>query len=91
MSNILIRREYLPPARAAAEDPRREIAEEILAARLSVDEVLGRYCTLVYAETGSYQESARRLGLDRRTVKARVDPPLLARLQGHRLGGGVNE
>ena len=84
VSNVLIRREYLPPARAAAENPRREMAEEILSARLSIDEVLGRYCTLVYAETGSYQESARRLGLDRRTVKARVDPSLLARLRTQR-------
>ncbi|MFY9825503.1 MAG: sigma 54-interacting transcriptional regulator [Thermoanaerobaculia bacterium] len=81
VSNILIRSEYLPAARASAKDPRRAVAAEILAGRLSADEVLGRYCTLVYAETGSYQESARRLGLDRRTVKARVEPALLARLR----------
>jgi len=82
VSNILIRREYSPQGRPPAADPRREVAEEILSAKLSADEVLGRYCTLVFAETGSYQESARRLGLDRRTVKARVDPELLARLAG---------
>ena len=29
---------------------------------------------LVYAETGSYRETARRLDLDRRTVKDKVDP-----------------
>ena len=28
-----------------------------------------------------YQEAARRLGLDRRTVKSRIDPALLARLR----------
>lgn len=82
VSNVLIRREYLPAARTAGDDPRRALAEEILAAGLTADEVLGRYCTLVYAETGSYQEAAGRLGLDRRTVKARVDPELLARLRG---------
>jgi ActR/RegA family two-component response regulator len=27
---------------------------------------------MVYAKTGSLQETARRLGLDRRTVKAKV-------------------
>jgi hypothetical protein len=81
VSNVLIRREYLPVARPGAGDPRRAVADEILAAQLPADEVLGRYCTLVYAETGNYQEAARRLGLDRRTVKARVDPELLARLR----------
>lgn len=88
MSNVLIRREYLPrgasprgATRTAGGDPRRAIAEEILAGRLSADEVLDRYCTLVFAEAGSYQEAARRLGLDRRTVKARVEPGLLARLR----------
>jgi transcriptional regulator with AAA-type ATPase domain len=82
VSNVLIRREYLPVTRTAAEDPRRAVAEEILSGKLSAEEVLNRYCTLIYAETGSYQESARRLGLDRRTVKARVDGELLARLRG---------
>jgi hypothetical protein len=38
--------------------------------------------TLVYSRTGSYEETARRLGLDRRTVKAKVDPELLGRLRG---------
>jgi MoxR-like ATPase len=84
VSNILIRSEYLPASRGSATDPRRAVAEEILKGGLSADEVLGRYCTLVYAETGSYQESARRLGLDRRTVKARVEPGLLARLRSAR-------
>ena len=39
------------------------------------------YCTLVYAQTGSYLETARRLALDRRTVTAKVDRELLARLR----------
>jgi DNA-binding NtrC family response regulator len=86
VSNVLIRREYLPASRTSAENPRRVVAEEILAGTLSAEEILNRYCTLVYAETGNYQESARRLGLDRRTVKARVDVELLARLRGLRTG-----
>ena len=83
VSNVLIRREYLPQGatRTASDDPRRAVAEEILSGRLSAEEVLVRYCTLVFAGTGSYQEAARRLGLDRRTVKARVDAGLLARLR----------
>ena len=43
---------------------------------------MARYCTHVYAQVGSYEEAARRLSLDRRTVKARIDPELLAKLKG---------
>jgi len=43
---------------------------------------LRRYVTVVYSRTGSYEETARRLGLDRRTVKAKVDAALLGRLRG---------
>jgi len=81
VSNVLIRHEYRPAVRRTAESPREALAAEILSGRLSADEVLNRYCTLVYAETGSYQEAARRLRLDRRTIKARVDEGLLARLR----------
>jgi len=41
---------------------------------LPAEEVLRGYCSFVYARTGSYVETARLLGLDRRTVKAKVTP-----------------
>jgi hypothetical protein len=44
---------------------------------LTADELLRRYCTLVYAQTGSYEETAHRLQLDRRTVKSKIDRRLL--------------
>jgi len=78
--NVMIRGEYRPP-HAARVSGRQRVAEEMLAGSLNADELLRRYCTLVYAETGSYQETARRLDLDRRTVKDKVDPELLARLE----------
>jgi DNA-binding CsgD family transcriptional regulator len=40
--------------------------------RLTAEQVLSRYCTFVYGQTGSYEETARRLKLDRRTVKAKI-------------------
>jgi hypothetical protein len=43
--------------------------------------VLRRYCKLVYADTGSYQETGRRLGLDRRTVREKIDARLLEDLR----------
>jgi DNA-binding CsgD family transcriptional regulator len=50
------------------------------AGRLSADELLTRYVTIVYSRTRSYEETARRLGLDRRTVKAKVDRDFLPKL-----------
>src|SRR2546422_6742624 len=37
----------------------------------SAEELLRRYCTLVYAQTRSYKDTARRLGIDRRTARDR--------------------
>src|SRR5882724_1003069 len=79
VNNVLIRREYRPASPGTA-GVRERLAAEILAADLSAEEVLRRYCTLVYAKTGSYEEAGRRLGLDRRTVKSRVDLELLGEL-----------
>ena len=80
--NIVIRREYQPRSSAAnvIMDPRDRLASEIAAGTLTAEEVLRRYCTLIYAETGSYEQTARRLKLDRRTVKSKIDPVLLDRL-----------
>ena len=72
--NVMIRGRVPPPAGghplgSPASGRRR-------ARRLTdADEVLRRYCTLVYAQTGSYQETGRRLGLDRRTVREKIDAP----------------
>ncbi|MGA2197672.1 MAG: hypothetical protein ABSH40_20580 [Bryobacteraceae bacterium] len=67
--------------RAAPENPADEFAEAARAGRLSADELLSRYVTIVYSRTRSFEETARRLGLDRRTVKAKVDPGMLSRLR----------
>jgi hypothetical protein len=77
--NVLIRREYRPPAPGQA-GARDALADAVRAGTLTADELLNRYCTLVFADSGSYLESARRLGLDRRTVKSRVDTDFLATL-----------
>jgi transcriptional regulator with AAA-type ATPase domain len=79
--NVMIRGEYRPPSAAPA-SARQRVADEVLAGALSAEDVLKRYCTLVYATTGSYQETGRRLGLDRRTVREKVDARLLAELRG---------
>jgi transcriptional regulator with AAA-type ATPase domain len=79
VKNVLIRRNYRP-MRPAADDPVEEFALDARAGRLTADDLLARYVTIVYSRLGSYEETARRLALDRRTVKAKVDPELLAKL-----------
>ena len=76
VKNVLIRRDYrpwVPPSAGAPDDP--------TSGSPTADEMLSRYCTMVYHQTGSYEETARRLQLDRRTVKRKVDPELLKRLE----------
>jgi transcriptional regulator with AAA-type ATPase domain len=65
--SILVRSEYWPRRR-----PFDEMAEVLRDGELTADEMLQRYCATVYAQSGSYQETARRLRLDRRTVRTKV-------------------
>ena len=73
MRNIVIRQSYEPP-RSEPADPDAAWLEDIRRGHLTADELLRRYCTMVYAQCGSYEEAARRLKLDRRTIKAKIEP-----------------
>lgn len=75
--NVLIRRDYRPSR--AAENPVEQFTADLRAGRLTADQALSRYATIVYKQTGSYEETARRLEIDRRTVKSKIDPEFLAR------------
>jgi Sigma-54 interaction domain len=66
VKNVLIRRDYKPPRITL------NIQKDFEAGVYTADELLVRYCNIVYGQTGSYEETARRLGIDRRTVKAKV-------------------
>jgi transcriptional regulator with AAA-type ATPase domain len=70
--NVIIRRSYRPREErpAAGGDP---FFEKFERGELSAEEVLEFYAARVYRQTGTYEETARRLGLDRRTVKAKVE------------------
>lgn len=69
--NVLIRRSYRP-AEAGAGSEAERLAAELERGKLTAEELVTRYVRLVYGQTGSFMETARRVGLDRRTVKARV-------------------
>jgi transcriptional regulator with GAF, ATPase, and Fis domain len=79
--NILVRGHYRPRRPHAAATTRSELLQAVLGDALTADELLRRYCILVYAQTGSYLETARRLGLDRRTARTKVDAAWLAELR----------
>jgi transcriptional regulator with AAA-type ATPase domain len=78
--NVLVRKAYYPPQRhtLASHD---DLEQAMRYGTLTAEELLCRYCTLVFAQTGNYVETARRLQLDRRTVKSKIDPQLLAKLR----------
>ncbi len=72
---MLIRRSYRPPLPAdpTGGDAATRLAAAMREGTLTAEALLRRYCTLVYRQCGSYQEAARRLGLDRRTVRSKVE------------------
>ncbi len=78
--NVLVRKEYLP-APVQKQTPTNELVDAFNAGALTADEVIRRYSTIVYAQTGSYEETARRLHLDRRTVKSKIDFEQLEQLR----------
>lgn len=83
LRGMLVRGEYHPPRRQAGglSPVREQLAEDMLAGRLSQAELTGRYYALVYARTRNYEAAARQLGTDWRTVKARLDPDFFNALQ----------
>ena len=64
-----------------AEDPLDQFAQDLRVGRLTADQALSRYATIVYRQTGSYEETGRRIEMDRRTVKSKIDREFLARLK----------
>lgn len=75
--NVIIRRSYQPLAQASS-DAEDGFLTNLQAGRLSAEELLANYAARVYRLTGSYEEAARRMGLDRRTVKTKVEAYLAA-------------
>ena len=72
--NIVIRRAYQPMSHSEKEStPAADLLARLNNGGLTADELVSHYAALIYTKTGSYEETARRLALDRRTVKSKVE------------------
>ncbi len=70
--NVMIRGSYLPE-RARSVGGADPVLDQVAAGSLGAEELLDGYTARVYQRSGSYVATAERIGLDRRTVKARVE------------------
>lgn len=77
--NIVIRQSYRPMRNTRANSDDGDFFDAFRAGQLKVSELIAYYAALVYRHTGSYETAAQRLGLDRRTVKAKVQEYLASR------------
>ena len=69
---ILITRHYTGDSRTSKPDLRESLINGIDTGTLDADAVVRSYCYLLYQKYFTYEEVARRTGLDRRTVKKYV-------------------
>ncbi|MEM9410334.1 MAG: sigma 54-interacting transcriptional regulator [Planctomycetota bacterium] len=82
--SYLIRGEYTPLSNIANYQLKNELPKwlsPLLSGNLSSEQLMSRYSTWLYFKEGSYEKTAQILKVDRRTVKAKIDPKLLEELQ----------
>ena len=84
--NVMVRGQYRPPSRSRAGGqglgPVEEFLPQVRAAVLTREELLGRYYALAfYLSDGNSREAGRRLGVDWRTIRDRLDRPFFERLK----------
>lgn len=69
---ILLTRNYSGDRKCKTPDLQTEIQNRIKARTYTAQDLIANYCTLLYKHHGTYEETARHAGLDRRTVKKYV-------------------
>jgi len=79
---ILLTNGYLPDTVPAPVGPEARLVSGIETGDLDAETLLSGYCRLLYARHGTYEEVARRTGLDRRTAKKYVESGGRARPAG---------
>ena len=73
--NIMIRKEY-HPAVIKGSGADESLMASLHAEELTLEALCSLYCAWIYERVGSYAETARRLGIDRRTAKKYIDRKL---------------
>lgn len=66
---IILTGSYRPDQRHGGNDTREELLEGVMSGTLDAERLMGLYARLLHRQAGTYEEVARRLKLDRRTVK----------------------
>ncbi len=66
---IFLTGHYTGSARPAPKEEREKLAAEMVEGVMDAEELLARYCKLLYEKEGTFEAVARRVKLDRRTVK----------------------
>ena len=79
--SIIIHGSYQPNVSKTNLNYRQQFAHAVSEGQLDNDTLLGRYYALVYAQTGSYEATAQRLGTNWRTVKSNMDIAFLEQLK----------
>ena len=79
--SILLRREYRGKGVEKNQDLAQQLIRGIESCDISVSSLVSGYCALLYRESGTYEEVARKTGLDRRTIKKHVQHYLDSRKQ----------
>ena len=78
--NILIQGDYRPENLKRKDSDDATLPDLLESGELTAEELLRHYITRVYSKTRNFEETARRVKLDRRTVKKYVDENLLSKL-----------
>jgi MoxR-like ATPase len=73
LRRILLTGRYSGERAEAAPDEEVALAEKVRAGELMADELLSRYCALLYRRLGTYADVAKRTGLDPRTSRKYVE------------------
>jgi hypothetical protein len=73
LRRILLTGRYMGGVVAAGPSEEDALEEKLRAGQLTADELLSRYCALLYRRLGTYAEVARQTGLDPRTSRKYVE------------------